>query len=240
MFFILAISGIMLEYTGEVSNSDFVLAIDSSSSMLADDFAPNRLDAAKEAASLFTESVAKNTNIGIVSFGGEVSIDLHPTNNHRRIRDKISEIRISDIGGTNIGDALITSGNIFEGSNPKRIVLLTDGQSNVGPEPATAVGYLNSRNITVHAIGVATEEGGQAALFVSKLDEDTLREIAEKTNGGYYKAESNQVLALIFKEIASFTVKKETVALSWICLLIGFAILMLEWLLSSTKFRMLP
>lgn len=240
LFFILAISGIMIEYSGEVSNFDFVLVIDSSSSMLADDFSPNRLEAAKEAALLFTNSVAKNTNIGVVSFAGEVSTDLNPTNSFKKIRDAISNIEVKETGGTNIGDALITSTNIFEGTNPKRIILLTDGQSNIGPEPMEAVVYLNSKDITVHTIGVATKEGGHAIDFVSKLDETTLKTIAEQTNGKYYRAENNDILKTTFKEIASFDIKKETFALSWVFLIIGFVFLILGWFLSITRYRILP
>src|SRR3989339_2284276 len=71
-FFILSICGAMIEYEGRVSNFDFVLAIDTSSSMLADDFDPNRLEAAKEAALLFVDSVATQTSIGVISFAGDV------------------------------------------------------------------------------------------------------------------------------------------------------------------------
>jgi len=240
LFFILAISGLMIEYSGKVSNFDFVLAIDSSSSMLADDFKPNRLEASKEAALLFSDSVAKQTSIGIVSFAGEVTTNLKPTKSSILVKNKIKGINIAKTGGTNIGDALITSGNIFEGVNPKRIILLTDGQSNIGAEPIEAVGYLNSKNITVHTIGVATKEGGYAIDFVSKLDEETLKTIAEQTNGKYYRAENKDLLKNIFEEIASFTIKEASLDLSWICLIIGFVILTIGWLLASTKYRMLP
>lgn len=239
-FFILAISGIMIEYNENVSNSDFVLAIDSSSSMSADDFYPNRLEAAKESALLFTNSVAKQTNIGIVSFGGDVSINLGPTNKLKKVRDTIKDINLKETGGTNIGDALITSVNIFSGDNPKKIILLTDGQSNIGPEPIEAIGYLNSKNITTYTIGVATEKGGRAIDFVSRLDEETLNTIAEQTNGRYYKAENKDILKKIFEEIASSTIKKIALDISWVCLAIGFIMLTLEWLLSTTKYSMLP
>lgn len=239
-FFILAISGMMIEYSENVSNSDFVLAIDSSSSMSADDFYPNRLESAKESALLFTNSVAKQTNIGIVSFGGDISINLRPTNKPKKIRDTIKDINLKETGGTNIGDALITSVNIFSGDNPKKIILLTDGQSNIGPEPIEAIGYLNSKNITTYTIGVATEKGGYAIDFVSRLDEETLKTIAEKTNGIYYKAGDKDILKKIFEEIASSTIKKISLDISWACLTIGFITLILEWLLSTTKYSMLP
>jgi len=241
IFFILAISGVIIEYYGKVSDFDFVLAIDSSSSMLADDFRPNRLEAAKEAALLFTNYIGKQTNVGIVSFAGDVHTDLRPTNNIKEIKDSIEKIGIREAGGTNIGDALITSGNIFEGDNPKRIILLTDGQANIGPEPIEAVNYLKSKNITVYAIGVATKEGGQVGIeFISKLDEETLIIIAEQTNGRYYRAENRDLLKKTFEDIASFSVEKTSLNLSWIILITAFIILILEWFLATTKYRMIP
>lgn len=240
-FFILAISGPIIEYSGSVSNFDFVLAIDSSSSMIADDFKPNRLEASKEAALLFAGSVAKQTNIGVVSFAGDVFTNLRPTNKIRKVKSTIRDINIAETGGTNIGDALISSANIFENANPKRIILLTDGQANMGPEPIDALDYVNSKNITVHTIGVATKEGGKVSIgFVSKLDEETLKTIAEQTNGKYYKAEDKEFLETIFKEIASSTVKKAQLDFSWISLVIGLIALIGGWFLVIVKYRVLP
>ena len=240
-FFILAISGLIVEYYGKTSDFDFVLAIDSSSSMIADDYDPNRLEAAKEAALLFANSVARQTNIGVVSFAGDASVSLRPTKSLIQLKNTIRNIDIAKTGGTNIGDALITSANIFEGANPKRIILLTDGQANIGAEPTEALGYLTPKNITVYTIGVATKEGGKAeAGFISKLDEETLKTIAEQTNGKHYRAENKDILNEIFKEIASSTTKKISLKLSWISLLIGLIILSLGWFLVSTKYRILP
>lgn len=240
-FFILAISGIMLEYKGNVSGFDFVLAIDSSSSMLANDFSPNRLEAAKEAALMFADSVSQ-ADIGVVSFAGEVSTDLRPEKNSIQVKSSIKGIKLSGTGGTNIGDALITSANLFEGESPRRIILLTDGQSNTGTEPSDSLVYLKSKNITVYTIGVATMEGGQVSegLFTSKLDETTLKQIAEDTNGKYYRASDKESLNKIFEEIASSTVNTTAFDLSWIFLMIGFVILAVGWFLASTKFRVLP
>ncbi|MBW2990024.1 VWA domain-containing protein [Candidatus Woesearchaeota archaeon] len=240
LFFILAISGMMIEYQGKASTSDFVLAIDSSSSMLADDFSPNRLEAAKEAAILFVDSLDQKTNIGLVSFAGEVYTDLRPTSRAKEVKSRIESISLKKTGGTNIGDALITSSNLFEGNNPKKLILLTDGQSNVGPEPAKTLDYLSKSNVTVYTVGVATKEGGKTEEFISKLDEDTLQMVAGQTGGKYFRAEDNDVLKESFREIASSAVKKSAFPLSWLLLFIGFITLSLEWLLSTTKFRTLP
>ena len=240
-FFILAISGAVLEYQGKASNFDFIIAIDSSSSMLANDFHPNRLEAAKEAALLFVDSVAKQTNIGIVSFSGEVFTNLIPTKNHFKVKNAIKSIEISAMGGTNIGDALITAANLLEGENPKKVILLTDGQANVGTEPMDSIGYLHSKNITAYPIGVATKEGGEVEFgFTSKLDEETLQMIAEKTNGKYYRAENKEVLEGAFREMASSTIKKVSLNISMALLIIGFVLLVFEWFLVSTKYRIVP
>lgn len=239
--FILAVSGLIIEYSEKTSNFNFVLAIDSSSSMIADDFSPNRLEAAKEAALLFTDSIGKQTSMGIVSFAGDVSVILKPTKNKLKIQSKIKEISLSDTGGTNIGDALITSGNLFEGTNPRRIILLTDGQANIGPQPEEALGYIKSKNMTVYAIGVATQEGGKAESgFVSRLDEETLKTVAEQTNGKYYRAENKDLLKGVFEEIASLTINRVSLDISWVLLLMGFLFLALGWLLATTKYRVLP
>src|SRR3989338_4456186 len=91
-----------------------LIAIDSSSSMLARDFSPDRLESAKSAALSFINMVPKNTKIGIVSFAEDVKSGLHPTKDRRQLSQAIGAIKVSMTGGTNIGDALIKSANMLE------------------------------------------------------------------------------------------------------------------------------
>ncbi len=183
---ILSLSGIVLWYSGERSDFDVVLAIDSSGSMLTDDYKPNRLEVAKSAAILFVNSSIES-EIGVVSFSGLPFIEQTLTNDFEKIRTAIKNTRVRPTAGTAIGDAIITSSNVLEGSEKSKIViLLTDGQSNVGVALDDAIRYANEKKITVHTIGIGTvfEE-------VLPLDEGSLMEIANKTSGKYRLNYSN-------------------------------------------------
>jgi Ca-activated chloride channel family protein len=133
LFLIFSIAGPVLWYSGQSSEFDFVIAIDASSSMLADDFIPYRLDAARKASSLFVESLKAKTRVGVVSFAGTSFVELDLTDNMKKTEEAINGIRIKRVGGTDIGGAITTSSNLLlREENARVIILLTDGQSTVG------------------------------------------------------------------------------------------------------------
>ena len=161
LIIVLATSELTLHYTGQSSNFDIVLAIDSSASMLANDLFPNRLEVAKQEAINFINQLDENANIGIVSFAGTTFIDQSLTNNQNKIKEAINNIQIKQLGGTDISEAIVTSSNLLIPSkNAKAIVLLTDGQENLGLlEDATSYAIQNS--IVIYTIGIGTEEGSK-------------------------------------------------------------------------------
>jgi len=242
---ILSVTGTIIEYTGQASDFDFILAIDTSTSMLADDFNLTRLEAAKDAARIFVDSVIGGSNIGVVSFASTVFVDKEPISDKSEIKIIIDEIDIKESGGTNIGDAIITSANLFGSKQPERskiIILITDGQSNFGTPIDVAIDYAKTRGIIIHTIGIGTEEGGKflGLDIISKLDEDSLRKIADTTNGNYFRAESIDVLKNAFNKIASFTEKRISLNISWILLIIALSLLALEWILMYTVYKTIP
>ena len=245
---VLSVTGTTLWYTGKASDFDFVIAIDTSTSMLANDFNASRLEAAKEAASIFIDSVVGQSNIGVISFASTVFVDKEPSPNREEIKNVIELLNIRESGGTNIGDALITSTNLLVIEKPesnkklKVIILITDGQSNIGTPIDLAIDYSKSRGVTVHTIGIGTEEGGKilGLDIVSKLDEDSLKNIASQTNGKYFRAESKDSLKNVFKEIASFTEKKLSFNISLILLIIALSTLSMEWILLHTIYKTIP
>jgi Ca-activated chloride channel family protein len=232
---ILSLSGTVLWYSGESSNFDVVLAIDSSGSMLTDDFKPNRLDAAKNAAILFVNSSIES-EIGVVSFSGLPFIEQTLTNDLGKVRAAIKNTMVRPTAGTAIGDAIIASANVLEGSDkPKIVILLTDGQSNVGVDLDNAIKYANEKKITVHTIGIGTvvEE-------VLPMDEGSLMNIANKTSGIYYRAGNATELAYIYRNLATSSEQKIPVYLSVPFLIISIFLLIADWGLQSTRFRVLP
>jgi len=239
---IFSISGATLWYVADSSQFDFVLAVDTSASMLVEDFVPNRLEAAKDASKKFVEAVPDKTDIGILTFAGSTMTNLLPTDDKVVVLEAIERISINEFGGTNIGDTIMSATTILissEGEEQDAVVVLTDGRSNVGTAVDKAIEYAKSNNVVVYTIGVGTEEGGSFLLntTVSTIDEESLKSIAEMTGGKYYRAESEGMLNDAFTELAKAKEKKFSFDLSWILLVIALVILSVEWLLINTKYK---
>lgn len=236
---VFSISGAVIWYYGEASDSDFVIALDASSSMLASDYSPNRLEAAKSAALAFVDSAPPGARIGVISFSGSTYIKHKLSDDQSKVRDSIRSIEVEYMGGTAIGEAIITSCNLLlSGERGRVIILLTDGQNNVGINPADAVSYANENLVTIYTIGIGTKTGGKVAGMdmISKIDEETLEDIAKNTGGKYFHAESLSSLVNSFKEIAKTGKKKISIALTPYLLFILVALLFLDWGVYGIKY----
>lgn len=198
-----------------IEGTDIVLAIDTSSSMLARDFAPDRLGAAKEVATKFVNG-RENDNIGVVIFSGESLTGVPMTNDRSVLINYITSLRQDLLeDGTAIGDGLATSINRIKNGKAvsKSIILLTDGSNNTGVvAPLTAAEIAAKLGIKVYTIGVGTN--GMADFpqidyfgritYVKMpvvIDETTLKQIADMTGGKYFRATNNSTLQEVFDEI---------------------------------------
>lgn len=195
---------------------DIVIAMDISASMLAKDFEPNRLDAAKEVAAQFIQG-RPNDRMGLVVYEGEAFTQCPLTTDHRVLLNLLGEIRTGMIeGGTAIGMGLATSVNRLRESDAKSrvVILLTDGDNNAGSiSPLTAAEIAKSMGVRVYSIGVGTHgralspvaiypDGSYKYEYLEvKIDEKTLQQIAEMTDGAYFRATDRQSLAGIYSEI---------------------------------------
>ncbi|KHO46121.1 MAG: hypothetical protein QS98_C0005G0068 [archaeon GW2011_AR3] len=230
-------------FLGKSSEQSFVLAIDASSSMLANDFEPNRLEAAKGAAVIFLDALPSSTRVGLVSFSGIAFVDSQITDNLDDLKPVIDKITVKSVGGTDIGGALVTSGNILVSEDMSRsIVLLTDGRDTVGTPVIEGIDYAQSHGIVIHTIGMATESGGTFIRqdIVSTLDEDTLKYIAQTTGGSFFIASDPESLKQAFNTIVTTGQQKINMKLQLPLLLIGLAMIFLSWGLINTRYRTLP
>jgi Ca-activated chloride channel homolog len=243
-FLIFSVAGTTYWYTGQGGSFDYAILIDGSVSMLAEDYDPNRITAAKNAALSFVNSFPGVVNIGIATFTGTTFLKQKLTDNKGDIRRAINRIDIEEIGGTAIGDAMVTSSNlIFERDEGNILIILTDGQSNVGISPKEAVVYLNDKKILVHTIGIGTPLGGkfiEGSDILSKLNEEPLKNIAAQTGGQYFRAEDNDKLKEAFSKIGSSKTQRLNIDLTLPFLSIGLVLLLIEWSLMNTKYRSLP
>jgi len=244
MLLILSASGLIWWHNGYGANFDYAIAIDSSSSMMANDVQPTRLDGAKEAALEFVDALPGQARIGVVSFTGTTFIKQRLTESVKDVKSAIKDVAVESVGGTAIGDTMVTiSNSIFEKNNGNIIILLTDGQSNVGVDSIGALDYLNEKSVMVYTIGIGSVQGGsfiEGSDALSKLDEETLMQIAEQTNGKYFKVNNLDEMKNAFRDVAAFRQKRIGTNLSVSFMLIALIGLLIEWGLMNSKYRSLP
>lgn len=240
---------------------DIVLCIDVSGSMLAQDFTPNRLEAAKEVAANFIASRLTD-RIGIVIFSGE-SFTLCPlTTDQQVLKAQVYNIQSGLLeDGTAIGSGLATTVDRLRASKSKSkvAILLTDGENNGGQiPPITAKELAKAVGVRVYTIGVGTDGyasvpmqsvGGGVSLQREKvnIDEKLLTQIANETGGKYYRAKDNESLKNIYTDIDKLEKSKiEVTALKrfnekFFPLALAAAVLLfLELLLRYTVFKKFP
>ena len=200
----------------DVEGTDIVLSLDISTSMLAKDFKPNRLDAAKDVAVKFVQDRTSD-NIGLVIFAAEAFTQVPMTNDIPTLVNYLRNVEIGMLDdGTAVGDGIATAINrIKDGkAKSKSIILLTDGTNNTGMiEPITAAKIAAKYGIKIYTIGVGTMGealypvgiglGGQVEYSMQKvqIDEKSLQQIADITDGKYFRATSKNVLNDVFSEI---------------------------------------
>ncbi len=237
-----------------------VVALDISESMLAEDFRPNRIEAAKKVAAEFVAG-RPNDLIGLVIFGGEAFTQCPLTSDHAVISNLMRDIKTGLLAqGTAIGEGLATAVARVKDSKTKNkvIILITDGVNNSGSVPPLTAGEIaRTFGIRVYTIGVGTKGtapypmqtpfGRQYQNVEVQIDEELLTQIAQSTDGKYFRATNNKKLQSIFEEIDKMEKTKIEVTefkryteeyLPW--LLIAFVLFALELLLRYTWLRTLP
>lgn len=241
---IFSAAGTTFVYEGQGTDSDYVLTIDTSSSMSANDLEPSRIEAAKEAALNFVNYTNADTKFGLITFSSVSVVENGLNDNHDVLKEKISDIGIRSVGGTNLGEAITTSVNLLLNSDKgKTIVLLTDGRGNIGSPLDEAVNYAILNVVTIHTIAVGTLEGGNiinGTDILLKVDEGTLKDIADPTGGMYYKAESKEDLNRAYKEIANLKTKLISRDISLYLLLAALIVLTFTWGILNLRFRTIP
>lgn len=193
-----------------------VIAIDVSSSMLAEDFAPsNRLEVAKRDAIAFIRGRDAD-RIGLVAFAGQALTQIPVTLDYAVLEQAVSALRVGTLeDGTAIGSGLATAVNRLRRvpARSKVILLLTDGVNNRGAiDPRTAADAAAAFGVRVYSVGVGTQgeariptgrgmSGFRYEMLPVEIDEPLLRDIAAKTGGRYFRATDSESLGRIFQQI---------------------------------------
>ena len=246
----------------DVEGIDIMLAVDVSTSMLAQDFKPNRVEALKEIAQRFIEK-RPNDNMGLTMFAGEAYTQCPLTTDHTVLMNLYNSVDcnmamrgvIDD--GTAIGDGIMNAILRLKESQAKSkvIILLTDGVNNSGNiSPQTAAEIAKKYGIRIYTIGIGRNgmapyplpTGGTAMLPV-EIDEQTMTKISRETGGQYFRAQKNAELDAIYQDIdkmerTKFNVKQfsRRGELYQPFALAAMAVLLLEILLRTVVLKRLP
>jgi Ca-activated chloride channel family protein len=254
-------SGSRLE-TLSTEGVDIVVALDNSLSMQAEDFKPkNRLEVAKQTVADFVAG-RPNDRIGLVVFAGLAATRCPLTIDHEMFLQFLEPVDFTfpDDARTAIGMGLATAVNRLRSSKAKSkvVVLVTDGRNNAGQlEPSAAAEAAAALGIKVYTVGIGTEGlapfpqdtpfGRRYVQQPADLDEDLLTEIAEKTEGRYFRATDPEALREVFGTIDELeTTETETrvrvlyTDLFHLALLPALLLLLLERVLANTRLRTIP
>jgi len=240
---------------------DIIVAMDVSTSMLAEDFRPNRIEVSK---SLAIEFVGKRQydRIGLVVFAGEAFTQCPLTTDHEILINFLARLQCGMLqDGTAIGMGLSSAVNRLKDSESKSkiIILLTDGVSNMGYiDPMTAADIASKFGIKVYTIGIGSNGRTKSAngfgsggfrfgTVRGELDEELLKEIAGKTGGKYYRADTAEALNTIYEEIDTLekteietsVINRYTEEYPWF-LGLSLMLIMLGFLLQNTIINTFP
>ena len=200
--------------TEERERATIVIALDTSSSMLATDVSPDRFSVATAAAKEFIEALPEDIEVGLVIFNKGTRLVAAPTDDHASVAAELDDLRL--FGGTALGDAILTSlaamsrtGN--EDANAARIVLIADGGSTEGSPVETGIQAAVDAGVPVTTIAYGTAAGvveSQGRQVPVPVDPVVLQQIADATGGKAYEAATGDQLAEVYADIGTDVVQE--------------------------------
>jgi Ca-activated chloride channel family protein len=201
-----------------------ILAFDVSTSMAAKDLAPTRLDAAKAAARTFVAKQPSTIRLGVVAFGDSAVISQQPTNDRAQVLAAID--RLAPQGGTALGRGIVSAISAIAGKpisvdetgqdgtaggddlgyyGSAAVVLLSDGENTTDPDPLVLAELASTAGVRIYPIGLGSPQGTVLEVdgfqVATRLDEATLRQIADTTDGSYYAASDTAALSKVYSAI---------------------------------------
>ncbi|WP_067049557.1 vWA domain-containing protein [Methanofollis ethanolicus] len=203
------LAGPHVPFAGVHEGVSVVLAIDTSGSMAAADYPPNRLEAAKAAGGTLLSGLEEGDYAGVVTFEAGAMSAAYLSPDLARVEGKLATVRLKD-GPTALGDGLALAVDMADAipNRKKVVVLLSDGVNNAGIiTPLEAAAFAQERNVQVFTVGLGsaapaafgpTEDG---TMQYADLDEETLRRIAEATGGTYYRSVDGGTLQEIYASL---------------------------------------
>jgi Ca-activated chloride channel family protein len=191
-----------------VERASVVLVTDTSGSMAATDVEPSRLDAAKSAAERFLDRVPDELRVGLVAFSDAPGTVLRPTEERATVRAAIERLQAD--GGTATGDALDSAlralGTRNDDSPPAAVVLLSDGATQSGRDPADVAREAAGAGVPVYTVALGTADGvveSNGRMLRVPPDPEALQEVAQLSGGATFAAEDSDALDEVYERLGS-------------------------------------
>ncbi len=230
-----------------VKDTKVMLLFDISISMEAEDIKPNRLTAAKKSAIRFIKELPPGIQIGIAFFSGNVKVLANPSFDRKNIISFLEGLDLNKLEpGTAIGDAILAGTEAIsindkniKSNNNRFLILVTDGEANIGTDPMFSAAQAKVKNVVIQSIGIGNPMGTIIrGGILTRLDEYTLREISKLTGGEYFNAQDAGELKDVYKKIkSSIRLVPEETEITFIPLIISFVLLCILQILRWGKFR---
>lgn len=237
---VLAMAGANISFSAETSSFSYVIVIDNSQSMNTIDISPSRLDAARDIAKDFINSLPIGVKIGVIQFSGDASIIQKLDNNKIKTRLALDSVESGDNPGTNVYAAIISADKLLENEKMKSIILISDGRfSSYNSEQVSD--YAIKNNIIINSIMVGTEAGGETEFnTTSTASESDLKALALITEGVFFKTSETGSLDKSFSVLSNTTVREVSLDVSVYLLLISLVLFLISWILYNFRFRAIP
>ena len=237
---VFSLSGAGVSFIADTSVFSYVIAVDSSSSMSSDDLYPNRLEAAKGGAKKFIDLLPVGVEVGVIEFSGDAKVLQALDSSKLKIKMAIDSVAYGDVQGTNIYNALIAADKLFEEREMKSVILISDGQLNIG-DVSRVIKYINRNKLIVNTVAVGSEAGGVTGFdVISKVDEDVLKSIAFNSGGEFFRVKDVEDFDLLFDSLMNTMSQEVNVDLSFYCLMGAILLFTLFWVLHNFRFKVVP
>jgi len=253
---IVAVSALLIGLSSPVlvqnvtgSDSNFVIALDSSSSMFTGDIEPNRFEAAKDASQNFVSELGNSSKVGLISYSGSLNQEQELTDDRSAVESAIGEVSIGDVGGTATGDAVSSSVSMLTGSERnKTVILITDGRNTEGQSLNESADFAQRQNVTVNTIGLGSTENDEqdfgivqgenaSRMEFPNLNRQGLQNLSNITGGESIFVSNSEGLESAFIELEERETENEVA--EWFFLLAG-ALMVIEATIRTTNFRVIP
>jgi Ca-activated chloride channel family protein len=253
---IVAVSALLIGLSSPVlvqnvtgSDSNFVIALDSSSSMFTGDIEPNRFEAAKDASQNFVSELGNSSKVGLISYSGSLNQEQELTDDRSAVESAIGDVSIGNVGGTATGDAVSSSVSMLTGSERnKTVILITDGRNTEGQSLNESADFAQRQNVTVNTIGLGSTENDEqdfgivqgenaSRMEFPNLNRQGLQNLSNITGGESIFVSNSEGLESAFIELEERETENEVA--EWFFLLAG-ALMVIEATIRTTNFRVIP